>query len=322
MGSKNLVKNTPVKPLIAVVGADGFVGSHLAEALQARRVVYGPCRNGDVHLSQAEGVLRNADVIINAGGFRVRPGLAYADYQRSHQGATSAFVPWIQSGALLLHISSASVLGKSKDQKLGNQTPPTPRTFPCPAYALAKLEADQYLQRAAAESGFRLILLRPSVLYAPHGDSMIDTLLKMAKRGVVLRLYPRDARHHLCDTRLFVEVVRRVIQQKELRHLSCLVVADPYTVTNRELETLIRRHVSKKSVTLPLPVALVSTPLRWSFHSRTPKLDLRTWGEILGVLNLDTVYDPFDTFRLLGIDPSEYSLDKTLQPLIEEAFHG
>jgi nucleoside-diphosphate-sugar epimerase len=319
MDSENLTKNVPLKPLVAVVGADGFVGGHLAEALQAKRVVYGHCRNGDVQISQAEGLLREADVIVNAGGFRVRPGLDYSDYQRSQQGAASAFVPWIHRGALLVHISSGSVLGKSKDQKLGNQTPPNPRTFPCPAYALAKLEADQFLQRAAAESGFRLIFLRPSVLYAPQGDSMIDTLLRFAKRGVILRLYPRDARHHLCNTKLLVEVVRRVIPQKDLPQLSCLVVADPYTVTNRELETMIRRHLLKKSVTFPVPVALMSVLLRLSFHSRNPKLDFPTWGQILGVLNLDSVYDPFETFRLLGIDPAEYSLDKTLLPLIQEA---
>ena len=319
MNSENLMKNMPAKPLIAVVGADGFVGGHLAEALQAKRVVYRPCRNGDVHISQAEALLRKADVIINAGGFRVRPGLAYADYQRTQQGATSAFVPWVQRGALLIHISSASVLGKSKGQKLGNQTPPNPRTSPCPAYALAKLEADQFLQRAAAESGFRLLLLRPSVLYAPQGDSMIDTLLRLAKRGVILRLYPRHARHHLCDTRLLVEVVLRVIQRKDRLQASCLVVADPYTVTNRELETMIRGHLRKKSVTLPLPVALMSILLRLSFHSTNPKLDFPTWGQVLGLLNLDSVYDPFETFRLLGIDPAEYSLDKTLRPLIQEA---
>lgn len=312
----------PIKPLIAVVGADGFVGGHLAEALQAERVVYGPCRNGDVHISQAEGLIRKADVIINAGGFRVRPGLAYADYQRSHQGATSALVPWIQKQALFLHISSPSVLGKSKDRRLGNQTPPNPRTFPCPAYALAKLEADQFLQRAAAESGFRVILLRPTVIYAPRGEGMVDTLLKLAKRGVVLRLYPRNARHHLCAMELLVQVVRRVIQQVDLPQLSCLVVADPYTVTNRELETMIRRHLTKKSATFPIPVALMSVLLRLSFHFRNPKLDFPTWGQILGVLNLDTVYDPFETFRLLGIDPAEYSLEKTLLPLIQEALHG
>jgi len=319
MDSENLTKNMPVKPLIAVVGADGFVGGHLAEALQAKRVVYGPCRNGDVHISQAEGLLRKADVIINAGGFRVRPGLAYADYQRSQQGATSAFVPWIQRGALLLHISSGSVLGKSKHQKLGNQTPPNPRTFPCPAYALAKLEADQFLQRAAAQGGFRLIFLRPSVIYAPRGEGMVDTLLKLAKRGVFLRLYPRDARHHLCDTKLLVEVVRRVIQHEDLPQLSCLVVADPYTVTSRELEMMIRRHLTKRSVTLPIPVALMSMLFQFSFHSKNPKLDFPTWGQILGVLNLDSVYDPFETFRLLGIDWADYSLEKTLLPLIQEA---
>jgi nucleoside-diphosphate-sugar epimerase len=311
-----------IKPLIAVVGADGFLGSHLAEALQAKRVVYGACRNDDVQVSQAEGVLGKADVIINAGGFRVRPGLAYADYQRSHQGATSAFVPWIQKGALLLHISSPSVLGKSKDQKLGNQAPPNPKTFPCPAYALAKLEADQFLQRAAAEGGFRVIFLRPSVVYAPRGEGMVDTLLKLARRGIILRLYPQNARHHLCDMGLLVEVVRRVIQQEDLPHLSCFVVADPYTVTSRELETMIRQYLPKRSVTLPIPVALLSGLLQVSFHSKNPKLDFPTWGQILGVMNLDTAYDPFETFRLLEIDPSEYSLDKTLLPLIQEVLHG
>jgi nucleoside-diphosphate-sugar epimerase len=316
------MKHMPTEPLIAVVGADGFLGGHLAEALQAARVVYGPCHEGDVHIGQAEGLLRKADIIINASGFRVRPGLAFADYQQCHRGATSAFAPWVRQGALLLHISSAAVLGKSKDKKLGDQASPTPETFPCPAYALAKFEADQFLQRTAAEGGFRVIFLRPAVVYAPRGSGMVDTMVELAKRGIILRLYPQDARHHLCDIKLLVEVVRRVIQQGDLRQLSSLVVADPYTVTNRQLETMIRRHLTRRSVTIPIPVALMSRLFRLSFHSRNPKLDLPTWGEILGVLNLDTVYDPFETFRLLGIDSSEYSLEKTLLPLIQEALEG
>jgi nucleoside-diphosphate-sugar epimerase len=290
----------------------------LAEALQAKRVVYGPCRDSDVHVGQAKELIRKAEVIINAGGLRVRPGLAPADYLRSHLGATSALVPWIQKGALLLHISSPSVLGKSRDRELGNQSPPNPGTFPCPAYARAKLEADQFLQRAAAEGGFRVVFLRPAIVYAPRGEGMVDTLLKLAKRGIILRLYPRNARHHLCDMRLVVEVVRRVIQKVDLPQLSTLVVANPYTVTSRELESVIRRHLTRKSATLPIPVALMSALLQLSFHSRNPKLDLPTWGQILGVLNLDTAYDPFETFRLLGIDPAEYALEKTLMPLVQE----
>jgi hypothetical protein len=63
----------------------------------------------------------------------------------------------------------------------------------------------------------------------------------------------------------------------------------------------------------------MSMLFQFSFHSKNPKLDFPTWGQILGVLNLDSVYDPFETFRLLGIDWADYSLEKTLLPLIQEA---
>lgn len=309
----------PIKPLIAVVGTDGFVGGRMAEALQAERIVYGSCQDGDIHVSRAQALLEQADVIINAGGFRLRPGLTYADYQQSHQGATSAIIPWIRKGALFIHMSSAAVLGKSSEHKLGNHTTPEPRSFPSPAYALAKFEADQFLERAAAEAGFRLVFLRPGVLYAPRTDGMLDSLLKLAKRGIVLRLYPRDVRQHLCDMNLFVEVVRRIVNADDLPPLSTFVIADPVSVTNRELEVMIRRNLPKKGITLPVPLTFLGSLLRHSFHSTNPRLDLLTWGEILGVMSLDTVYEPSDTFKRLGINPSQYPPEKTLEPLIHQA---
>jgi nucleoside-diphosphate-sugar epimerase len=305
--------------VVTVVGADGFVGGGLADALQARRIVYGASRNGDVHIHQAAELLGQADVVINAGGFRVRPGCSYADYQRSHQGAAAAFVAWIRKGALLIHISSASVLGKSKQERLGNHTKPNPRSFPSVAYALAKFEADQFLEKAAAQYSFRLNFVRPAVVYARQGAGMIDTVLRLAARRIKLRLCPGDARHHLCHMDLLAAVVSRIAEHDGLPHLSCFIVADPYTVTNRELDMMIRENLGTKSMTLPLPVGWVSAVLQHSFHSKNPRLDWKTWGEIFGVLNLDTAYDPFETFRVLGIDPSQYSLEKTLRPLIRES---
>lgn len=302
------------QPLIAVVGADGFVGGGLASALGAERIVYGPVRAGDTHVTQAQDLLGRADVVINCGGFRVRPGCSYQDYQRSHEGATSAFVPWIRKGALLIHISSASVLGRG--QQLGNGSPPNPETFPSPAYARAKHEEDRYLERVSAERGFKVIFLRPAVVYSPAGAGMVGTLLKLADRGVALRLYPRGARHHLVHMDLLVDVVRRVIARTDLPNLSYLVVADPYTVTNRELEAMIRPALKKRSVQVPLPVHWLSAVLRRTFHSRNPRLDLKTKGEVFGVLAMDTVYDPSETLRLLEIDPARYGLEQTLQPLI------
>jgi nucleoside-diphosphate-sugar epimerase len=308
------------QPLIAVVGADGFVGSGLARALGAERIVYGPAKQGEVHVGASAALLSRADVVVIAHGFRVRPGCSYPDYQRSHQGATAALVPRIRSGALVLHISSASVLGKGVG--LGNQTPPNPRTFPSPSYALAKLEEDQYLERASAEHGFRVVFLRPAVVYSSQGAGMVDTLLKLARKGVTLRLHPQTARHHLCHMDLLAEVARRVIARGDLPDRSRLVVADPYTVTSRELEEMTRPARRRGSVTVPLPLPWMSGLLRFTFHSKSPRLDLRTQGEIFGVLHMDTVYDPSETMRLLGIDPADYALDKTLRPVVEEALRS
>jgi nucleoside-diphosphate-sugar epimerase len=259
-------------------------------------------------------------VVINAAGFRVQLGLSYADYQRSHQIATAALLPKLRRGALLVHISSASLYGRSKTEKLGPNTPPNPKAFPCPAYAMAKLETDRFLEKAAADYGIQVIFLRPAVVYSPDGAGMIDTIIKLAKRGITLRLYPRGARHHLCHTALLGEVARRVIEQRDrLADLSRFIVADPITVTNRELEGLVHRYLRKKSISVPVALGLVSGLLTHTFHSSRPKFDLKTWGEIVGVLNMDSAYDPSDTYRILGIDPADYGVDKMLEPLIQQA---
>lgn len=310
------------KPLIAVVGADGFVGGHLAAALDARKIVYRAAADGEVHITQAKALLEKADVIVNAAGFRIRPGFTAEDYRRSHQGATAKLVPCVRRGALFLHMSSASVLGKSKDKKLGNRTPPDLTHFPAPDYARAKLEADEFLKAAAAEHDFRLVFLRPSNLYAPGAEGMLLSLMKLAKRGVMLRLYPRSSRQHFCDVNLLAEVAQRVIKNGTLPQASALVVADPYTVTNRELEELIRRYLRRSVVTVPLPVPLISSVFRHSIRSKNPKLDWVTQGEILGFMDLDSVYDPSETFRLLGIDPSHYSRERTLEPVIREGMQS
>jgi hypothetical protein len=151
---------------------------------------------------------------------------------------------------------------------------------------------------------------------------MIDTVLKLARKRITLRLYPRAARHHLCHMDLLAEVARRAIAHRDLPDRSALVVADPYTVTNTELEALTRAGRPSAGLTLPLPLPLMSRLLRSTFHSTIPRFDLRTHGEILGVLHMDTVYDPSETMRLLGIDPADYAREKTLHPIVAEALRA
>lgn len=310
------------RPLVAVVGADGFVGSGLAEGLRAERVVYGPCRvEGDVHISQAEPLLRKADVVVNASGFRVRRGLTLDDYRRCHQGSTSLFVPWVRRDALFLHMSSAHVLGKNTRQSLGNDATPRPETYPSAIYSIAKYECDQYLKKEADQRGFKVAYLRPTILWARQGDtSLIDNLCKLVRRGTMLRLYPRQARHHLCNLNILGEVARQIVEYRDqVAHGTAFVVADPFTITSEELEAMFLRYAAEKPIQLPIPAPLMSALVSVLPHSSIPALDFKTWGDIFGVLHLDTVYDPWETFRILKIDPSRYAMDKTLEPFVRQA---
>lgn len=309
------------EPLIVVVGADGFVGGGLAEALHAERVVYGACRPGDTHISQAEALIRKADVVVNASGFRVRRGMTIDDYRRCHQGSTSVLVPWLRKDALFIHMSSGHVLGKSTGKILGNNSVPKPETYPSAIYTIAKYECDQYLMKEADARGFKLVFLRPTILWKQLGDtSLIDNLCKMARRGTMLRLYPRKARHHLCNLPILEEVVVRIVERKDtVPHGTAFVVADPFTITSEELEAMMLRYMSKKPLMIPIPAPMMSAIVSCLPHSANPTLDFKTWGDIFGVLHLDTVYDPWETFRMLGIDASRYAMDKTLEPFVRQA---
>jgi nucleoside-diphosphate-sugar epimerase len=304
---------------VVVFGADGFVGSGLAEALNARRVVFGARDARSVHVSESSSVLQDAKVIINAAGFRVRPGLNASDYRRSHLDVAQQLASLICKSATLIHISSASVLGKSPALAVGNDSSPKPDQFPCPAYAAAKLETDQYLHRASLERGFRVLLVRPAVIYGAREQGMIGTMIQLARRGVILRLYPREARHHLCSIDLLAHVVQKLICRNDIPSGTPLVVADSDTITNRQLERLLGKYQMGKSMSVPVPVGPFGKLLRHSFHSKVGRFDLATWGEILGVLNLDTRYDVSDTFKLLELEPSRYSTLKTLEPLVAQA---
>jgi nucleoside-diphosphate-sugar epimerase len=300
--------------VIAVVGADGLVGDALASALGAERIVYRDPLPGETSVAGAETPLRSARVVINAAGFRVRPGLASGDYRRSQAEAVDRLVPRLSPGALLVQISSASVLGKDPARRLGPTAAGRPETFGCPAYAIAKSEAEGVARQAATSRGVKIAVLRPAVLYGPNPDGMIGTLLELGAKGVLLRLVPGRHRHHLCSLPLLVETVRRVMQCPDGIEPP-LLVADPFVLTSADIAAAVRA-IHRPGVSLPFPAALAGSLLRILPRSSSPRFDLRTWGEILGILALDTVYEPAETYRLLTIDPSRFSKERTWDRLV------
>ncbi len=289
--------------VLAVVGADGTLGRLLAARLGARGVNLRCPEARDDHPVAA---LADADVVVHAGGPRVRPGLGWADYFREHVGVTSTVVRSMRPGARLVHLSSTAVFGaRGRDGGLlGPATREAPTAFPSAAYASAKLAAEMAARAMGAARGLEVTVLRPSMVYGPGVDSAVASIARLAGRGVSLRLSPAAARQHL----LHVELLVRAVSQAAIRPAVALplVVADPFVLTNADLAPR-----SGRGLTLLLEVrtaAAASQVLARAVGAGSLTLDA------LAVLGIDNEFDVSPTFRALDIDPRDFRRETTFDP--------
>ncbi len=277
--------------MTVVLGADGWLGGILARHLGAQAIPFGPAL--EAWLTSPRG-----EIVLNCTGLRVRPGLLGSDYSHSHGHMTRRLAEVLRPGQTLIHFSSASVFGAGS--RPGQNA--APASFPCRPYAEAKFEAEEIIARASSREGFRAIILRPAILYAPGGGGMMGTLLGQARQGRLLRVLPAESRHHLCSDQLLGEAVARIIAAQDAFVGRRLVVADPFTITNGGIfSDVVALHRGRS---WPLPVHWLATFLR--LFPRLRGFDLRTWGEILAIWALDSTYDNAWLWEELGLDPTPF----------------
>lgn len=293
----------PARREVAFVGADGALGSFLAPALGARAVgLRCPDLSDETPLQEVTDV----DVVINAAGPRVHPGLGWTDYLREHVGTASRVARSMRPGSHLVLIGSAAVYGARRGA-VSAETPPQPDSFPSPAYAWAKLSAEHASRAICAERGVALTVLRPSIVYGPGAGGVLIRLRDLARRGLRVVLDPPSARQHLLHLRLFEDVLRALIERPGPRAALTYVVADPFFVTTADLNAALAAG-SPRAMPLRAPVALVARATRnWQRRS-----DVAVPGPaaVAAMLTLDNVYDAHTVLSTLGLDPAAYGQDK------------
>ncbi len=289
-------------PSASVIGADGWLGAMAAARLKADRIVFGKNAPG-VPFSAWLAKPGEASLIINASGWRVRPGLTRADYFSSHCDTTRQIVDRLSPDQTIIHFSSASVMGANR--RAADGVHPSPRTFPAADYAEAKLQAERIVLEAAKIRGFRAIVLRPAIVYSPGGEGMIATLLRLAQRGLLLKIAPSKAINHLCSDALLLDTLVHLATDSERFNGRTLKVADPFVQTNAEILAEVRALFPKAKLTAILPASLLSWGLR--LFPRLRGFDLKTWGEILGVWILNSEYDASWLWEELMLDPEIYA---------------
>lgn len=284
-----------------VVGKGGTLGRLLSERLQASAIEVRAADPRDVEPIDA---VTRASVVVNAGGPRVRKGLGWSDYFREHVGVTTRVLRSMRPGSHLVHLSSTAVFG-ARGAPLGVTDAPAPTLFPSAPYACAKLAAELAARAEAADRGVALTVLRPSMVYGPGVDSALESIRKLAQRGVALRLSPASVRQHLTHVDLLVEAIARAGAGRPPERPRVLVVADPFVLVNRDVWP-------SRGVPLPLPLGPASHVRSLGVPGAGPAL------EALEVLAMDNVFEWQPLFDELGLDVVRHCRERSFDPYWRE----
>ncbi|MBK6690814.1 MAG: NAD-dependent epimerase/dehydratase family protein [Myxococcales bacterium] len=290
---------------VVVAGSRGALGERLVRALTARSVGSGADEtvgvdfraDGESEHDRSE--LASADVVINVGGPRVRPGLTASDYLREHVGVTDTVARVMRRGAHLVHVSSTAVFG-ARGVALSADSEPMPERFPMPEYAHAKWAAERQATELARSLGLALSVVRPSMVYGPDVDSALETLLRLGRQRVSLRLLPGRLYQHLLHIELLVAAMARLVRSPAGPRP--LLLADPFVLENRDL-----RLRGRAAAVVPIPLGAVRrSEALWSGRARG---GLRLPS--LAVLAMSNVFAVEETFQRLGLAQYDFSRQLT-----------
>jgi UDP-glucose 4-epimerase len=292
---------------IAVVGADGAIGSLLVRALDARPV---RLRHPGERLDALCGELAGARAIVNVAGPRVRPGLTWPDYLREHVGTAEAIARSADPGAHLIHLSSAAVYGTRPGEVLDARAAESPASFPNAAYAWAKLAAELAARAIGRERGLEVTVLRVPLVYGPDLESAITSLVALARKGLAFRLAPANLRQHLLHERVLVAGLQK-LAAKGKGSAAPVLLADPFVLTNEDVNAVIR-SAARAPVAIPVPLRAASrAATAWpGFPAQEAPGALAAFA----ALAVDIELDWREAYAHVGLSAGEFSRDRLWPP--------
>ncbi len=253
-----------------VTGAAGFVGSALCARLAASGVEVVPavrCKSGFPHevavgnLSAStdwRSALTGCDAVIHlAARVHVMDDTAkgpLALYRATNTEATLNLTRQAAQAGVkrFVYISSIKVNGEGRDAPYRETDAPAPED----AYAISKWEAEQGLQRIAAETGLEIVILRPPLVYGPGVKANFQWLMRTVERGWPLPLGAIRNRRSLLYLGNFVDAIRLCVEHPAAAGQTFLL-ADGEPVSTPELVRALARAMGRPARLPAVPVGVL-----------------------------------------------------------------
>ncbi len=262
---------------ILVTGANGFVGSALCAALLrdgfgVRAALRNAGRAGsaaapvecvavgavgpDTNWSAA---LSGIDVVVHLAArahvFEQRGSDPTAEFERVNHLATAALAQQAVAAGVrrLVFTSSIKINGEVTTARPFLESDPP---GPCDAYGVAKWNAEQALNRLAAESALEVAILRPPLVYGTGVKGNLLQLMHAIARGVPLPFASIDNRRSLLGLDNLVAAITLCITHSAGAGRTYLV-SDGEDVSTPQLIRLIANAMGKPARLLSCPVSLM-----------------------------------------------------------------
>jgi nucleoside-diphosphate-sugar epimerase len=295
--------------VVAVTGADGFIGRNLCECLRNDgfivRPIYGPrwrgnCAENECCLTidfrrelPSPQVLEGCDALIHLAAIAHRlKGIEKGVIEKINGEVPSSLARWAHQAGVrrFVFMSSVAVIPLIENGLIsGSGTPPHKDS-----YGSAKLFAESKLRTVANETGIEVVIVRPPAVYGPGAPGRLAQLMRLIHLGV-----PFPCAHNKRSLVGIENLVNLLATCSHHPKASGMIFSvSDCALSSNEIIRFLAQGMGRAPVFLPVPIAAIRLCLQLFGRSRE------------GSHYLDSfVVDSEDASRLLGWFPAKPAPD-------------
>ena len=259
--------------MILVTGSSGFVGNAVVahiekQGLKSRQISrnQNDCNNPNTHFIPSIDertdwgpALSGVEAVIHCAARAHRMNEAGDSFEKyanvNTAGAVKLAESCIEHGVRkLVYVSTIKLCAESTLP--GEIIRPDHPLSPSDDYSKTKAAAETRLQQLANDSALELVIVRPPLVYGPGAKGNLEKLVKIVRKGLPLPLGAINNRRSIVGLQNLADFLVLATHHQNAAG-QIFNISDGDTVSTTELLETLSVAMGKRSLLIPVPVALI-----------------------------------------------------------------